>query len=515
MAVDPAELLLRLDHARCTPAQRHLAVAPALHVGGVVPADLDHRLDGVGGAKRSGERGRNTEAADGEGLGEALTQRGGRTGVRALQLLCQRLQVALAGKRIGVAIGGAHAALDDRGHVLGQVAPDVADLVLFAPSDHRVVEDGLDRRWERGGPVDDEQRRLGHVQAPVTQPHEEALHDRRVLGVALHEGEGVLGPVDVDAERNHAQMLGKRDPVDHDRHQVELGEVGRHELGERRLGHGHEPARHRRLGHRAGLGRDRRAHGLEADLVAARRELRHHPGQRLSPEQLGRRRQLVGRQVHLGGVVCGAQSGPADRHPATPEGDHPVVAPMAHGGPVRIVAALGARQRRGLGLQDGVDHLHPRTHREGEQALLELAGEIGDGHGDGVRQCDGRLMGVAHGVGPRLLRRGAPGAGAAGRGLVVLVHGGPLPELDVLRTPDTYHQAGIRRGTATSRIHAQRDNLPTAARLAFWCRHRSVMLECAGDHDGVLTLPDDTCRDRPKPKGHWGEWVVVEDREFR
>jgi len=29
------------------------------------------------------------------------------------------------------------------------------------------------------------------------------------------------------------------------------------------------------------------------------------------------------------------------------------------------------------------------------------------------------------------------------------------------RTPETYHQAGIRRGTATSNFHAQRDNLVT------------------------------------------------------
>jgi hypothetical protein len=30
--------------------------------------------------------------------------------------------------------------------------------------------------------------------------------------------------------------------------------------------------------------------------------------------------------------------------------------------------------------------------------------------------------------------------------------------LDVLATPDTYHLAGIRRGTATSNFHAYRDN---------------------------------------------------------
>jgi hypothetical protein len=30
------------------------------------------------------------------------------------------------------------------------------------------------------------------------------------------------------------------------------------------------------------------------------------------------------------------------------------------------------------------------------------------------------------------------------------------------RTPDTYHLAGIKRGTATSNFHAQRDNLGEA-----------------------------------------------------
>jgi hypothetical protein len=34
--------------------------------------------------------------------------------------------------------------------------------------------------------------------------------------------------------------------------------------------------------------------------------------------------------------------------------------------------------------------------------------------------------------------------------------------LDVLATPDTYHSAGIRRGTATSNFHAYRDNLSFA-----------------------------------------------------
>jgi hypothetical protein len=37
--------------------------------------------------------------------------------------------------------------------------------------------------------------------------------------------------------------------------------------------------------------------------------------------------------------------------------------------------------------------------------------------------------------------------------------------LDVLATPDTYHLAGIRRGTATSNFHAYRDNLRSDGEL--------------------------------------------------
>ncbi|MHB8329231.1 MAG: hypothetical protein ACYDD6_06365 [Acidimicrobiales bacterium] len=60
--------------------------------------------------------------------------------MRAVQLLGECFEVTLADKRVGVAVRGAHAALDDPGDVLGHVPPDVAHLALFAPGDHRVVE---------------------------------------------------------------------------------------------------------------------------------------------------------------------------------------------------------------------------------------------------------------------------------------------------------------------------------------------------------------------------------------
>ena len=70
----------------------------------------------------------------------------GGTGMGAIEFLGQCLEVPLADQGVGVAVGGTHAAFDHRGHALGQVATNVADLVLFATGDHRVVEDRLHRR---------------------------------------------------------------------------------------------------------------------------------------------------------------------------------------------------------------------------------------------------------------------------------------------------------------------------------------------------------------------------------
>ena len=51
------ELFGGFEHPRGAPAQSHLPVPPPLHVGGVVSADLDHRLDRVCGAQRAGQGG--------------------------------------------------------------------------------------------------------------------------------------------------------------------------------------------------------------------------------------------------------------------------------------------------------------------------------------------------------------------------------------------------------------------------------------------------------------------------
>ena len=80
---------------RARPAERHLAVLPALHVSRVVPADLDHRLDRVRRVQRAGEGRRDVQSADGEGLSQSLAERGCRAGMGAVEFLRELLESGL------------------------------------------------------------------------------------------------------------------------------------------------------------------------------------------------------------------------------------------------------------------------------------------------------------------------------------------------------------------------------------------------------------------------------------
>jgi len=51
-----------------------------------------------------------------------------------------------------------------------------------------------------------------------------------------------LGPVDADAERDDAQMVGEVHAVDHQRDQVQVREIGGEQVGQCVLGHRHELA---------------------------------------------------------------------------------------------------------------------------------------------------------------------------------------------------------------------------------------------------------------------------------
>lgn len=126
------------------------------------------------------------------------------------------------------------------------MAADVADLVQLAAGDDRVVEDGLQRTGECLRAIENAEDRRGDAQSPLSQADQQIGDQPGVLGVALDHPEGVLDPVDVDADRHHQAVAGEVDPVDHEGHQIQPGQVGCHQLGQRGLGRGHEPPGDRR-----------------------------------------------------------------------------------------------------------------------------------------------------------------------------------------------------------------------------------------------------------------------------
>jgi hypothetical protein len=124
--------------------------------------------------------------------------------------------------------------------------PVNAQLVKLAALDDRVVEHLGHGAAQRLGAVDHHQDRPGDFQATLPQPDQQLTHHGSVLGGALDQPERDLGAVQSDAKRDHAAVLGHPDPVHHERHQVQPGQILGEQLGQGVLGPGHEPARDRR-----------------------------------------------------------------------------------------------------------------------------------------------------------------------------------------------------------------------------------------------------------------------------
>lgn len=132
------------------------------------------------------------------------------------------------------------------------------------------------------------------------------------------------------------------DAVDHQRDQVQSGEVSGEQVGQGGLGHRHELARHRGLARRLRLCGDVVSDRLQRDRVAAGR----HPGQhrlhRHPPEQLGAVEHLVGGHRHLTAAIDRTDPGPGDRNAATTE---PATDPSSV--PCRVAVRSGSCLPRG------------------------------------------------------------------------------------------------------------------------------------------------------------------------
>ena len=189
--------------------------------------------------------------------------------------------------------------------------------------------------------------------------------------------------------------------------------------------------------------------------------------------------ELVGRQLHLAAPSALRSRGRRIWTWRPPRVTSPASLPWRTGDAVGVVAAPLAGEGGGLGVEDHVEHLEPGADDEGEQALLELAGQLGDGDGDGVGQRDGRLRALAERVGPGLLRGRAPSA-RRGSWSDSSSSDGPLLDrcllTDARDLPPGRHQAGDRHLNS----HAQRDNLSMRA-------DNSSRIGCQGPHPRGLT----------------------------
>ena len=81
------------------------------------------------------------------------------------------------------------------------------------------------------GAVDHDQQRPGDLKATLAQPNQHLGDHGGVLGGALGQGERDLGAIQGDPEGDHAAVVGDLNAVDHERDQVQAGQVGGQQLG--------------------------------------------------------------------------------------------------------------------------------------------------------------------------------------------------------------------------------------------------------------------------------------------
>ena len=142
-----------------------------------------------------------------------------------------------------------------------------------------VAEHLGDRRAQRLRTIDHGEDAVLEAQPASDEIGEQVGDDDLVLGVTETEPDGHLRPVAVMTRATTIISPGDVEPVDHHHRRLQPGQVRFEQLGDRRLGRGDEPARHRRLRHRrAGLtdrfgdfdmtaGGDTGEHPLDHDLA--------------------------------------------------------------------------------------------------------------------------------------------------------------------------------------------------------------------------------------------------------
>ena len=207
-----------------------------------------------------------------------------------------------------------------------------------------------------------------------------------------------------------------------------------HQLGQRGLGRGDEPARHRRLASRR---RPRPPRPARPAPARGRSGATTGPASIFSsaswPRISVRGEQVIGRQVQLPGPVGGPHPGPGHRHPAPAQGDRPGLGAVPVPGPLRVVPAVRPAQPRPRPRRTSRPSPAGRCRRPGPAgppspprrsrpstrspapgtATSPAAGQAGHGGGSSGRCCSRRSLSfvVFLAVHPSPTTRQAPGGG--------------------------------------------------------------------------------------------------------
>lgn len=169
---------------------------------------------------------------------------------------------------------------------------------------------------------------------------------------------------------------------------------------------------------------------LQPDRVATSREPGQHLLHRHLAQHLRRAEQPIRRDRQFARPVGDPHPRPGHQHPPAAQGHRPALTPVAHRGSRHDVLAPRPGQRTHVGLHQRHHDLQTGATARASSALVHVLGNLGHRHPDPLRDR-GRA---------RLHRLD----------LATLLHGGPLSVGVSWQTPDTYHTAGLERGTATS-----------------------------------------------------------------
>ena len=321
-----------------------------------------------------------------------------------LQAPDQIKEQALRRCHLRAAIGPLEDGLHPRTLPLGQMVEHVAEFVHLAALDQRRVAEGVPHGFpQRLGAIQQHQQTPVRAQATALQIREEALTQRRVLGGALPEAQGVFLTVGGDPQCDDEAVLPDVHAVEQEPDQVECLEgrgLPRFELracpGDEAPTHGAlagPPTRHR--------GRQR----LQAAGVLACGHADEHlfDGTSMQRVRVGHRAK---RRQHDLVSVC-ADPRPTNGHRATAQHDLAGHRAGAGGGPVGLMRIPRAAERRAIFLEHHVEHAQARAHHQLEEFRFRVDQEFHQRQGpDGGRGNSSDRTGYA-----RLLHGGSLLAG--------------------------------------------------------------------------------------------------------